>query len=174
MRRCRPASQHEHDAADAWAGEQRDLGGRPTIVRLHGQGRVVLASDDELEALRSALHEERTLGQRAIVVDVTRIADSCGFSVPLTDFRGDRDVLDRALERRDPECFDAACGTVPCTEHTVIATGPCAHGGSTPASSTVGASPPPAPPAHGGSAVLASRAAGRPPPSRRTRCGPEV
>lgn len=70
---------------------------RPTIVRLHGHGRIVLDGDEELAALR----------QRAIVVvDVTRVADSCGFSVPLMDFRGDRDVLDRARERRDPEYLE--------------------------------------------------------------------
>ena len=81
--------------------------GRPTIVRLHGRGRVVLTGDEGFETLRASFPKERTLGQRAVVVvDVARIADSCGFSVPLMDFRADRDVLDRAQERRDPEWFE--------------------------------------------------------------------
>jgi hypothetical protein len=50
---------------------------------------------------------ERTLGQRSIVVvDVDRISDSCGFAVPLMEFHADRDVLERAHERRDQDRFD--------------------------------------------------------------------
>lgn len=81
--------------------------GRPTIVRLHGRGRVVLADDEEFADLRARFSKERTLGQRAIVVvEVLRVADACGFSVPLMDFRGDREVLDRAQERRDEDYFE--------------------------------------------------------------------
>ena len=70
--------------------------GPPKIVRLHGIGRVVLATDPEFAELRPAFSKEREVGQRAIiVVDLTRISDSCGYSVPLMDFREDRDTLDR-------------------------------------------------------------------------------
>lgn len=41
------------------------------------------------------------------MVEVDRVSDSCGFSVPLMDFVADRDVLDRAHDRREPEYFDA-------------------------------------------------------------------
>ncbi|MGI4894499.1 MAG: hypothetical protein ACRYF3_05225, partial [Janthinobacterium lividum] len=45
-------------------------------------------------------------GQRSVVVvDVDRVSDACGFSVPLMDFRSDRDVLDKAQERRDDAYF---------------------------------------------------------------------
>jgi hypothetical protein len=40
------------------------------------------------------------------VVEVDRIADSCGFSVPLMDFVADRDLPDRSEERREPQYFD--------------------------------------------------------------------
>ena len=44
---------------------------------------------------------------RIVVVEVDRVSDSCGYSVPFMDFVGDRDLLDRAHDRRDPEYFDA-------------------------------------------------------------------
>jgi hypothetical protein len=74
--------------------------GPPKIVRLHGTGRVVLAADPEFAQLRSAFDKERAVGQRSIiVVDLNRISDSCGFSVPQMDFRRDRDILDQVQER---------------------------------------------------------------------------
>lgn len=81
--------------------------GPPNIVRLHGTGRAVLPEEPGFDGLRAHFPKERTLGQRAvIVVDVRRISDSCGFSVPLMGLRGDRDLLDRYHERRDPAYFD--------------------------------------------------------------------
>lgn len=80
--------------------------GRPTIVRLHGRGRAVLPGDPGFAELRPHFPKERTTGQRSVVVvDVERVSDSCGFSVPLMDYRSDRDVLDRAQERQDDAYF---------------------------------------------------------------------
>ncbi|MET0864967.1 MAG: pyridoxamine 5'-phosphate oxidase family protein [Nakamurella sp.] len=70
--------------------------GPPKIVRLHGTGRVVLATDPEFAELRPAFSKGREVGQRSIIVaDLTRISDSCGYSVPLMDYRDDRDILDK-------------------------------------------------------------------------------
>lgn len=81
--------------------------GPPNIVRLHGRGRTVLPTDPDFADLRARFPKERTLGQRSIiVVEVGRISDSCGFSVPLMEVRGDRDLLDRHHERRTPDYFD--------------------------------------------------------------------
>lgn len=81
--------------------------GPPNIVRLHGQGRVVTPTDPGFDQLRSHFAKERTLGQRSIiVVEVGRISDSCGFSVPLMDLRQDRDLLDRHHRHRAPAYFD--------------------------------------------------------------------
>ena len=35
-----------------------------------------------------------------------RIADSCGYAVPLMDYVGDRDLLDRSQERRDDAYYE--------------------------------------------------------------------
>ena len=81
--------------------------GPPKIVRLHGRGRVVRADDPEFADLREHFAKDRTIGQRSIVVvELSRISDSCGFSVPLLDFRSDRDVLDRVQERSGHEHGD--------------------------------------------------------------------
>lgn len=81
--------------------------GPPKIVRLHGQGRVVQAGEPEFDALRGLFAKQRTKGQRSIIeVDVTRIADSCGYSVPHMDFVADRDILDLHQQKKPAEHYD--------------------------------------------------------------------
>lgn len=81
--------------------------GPPKIVRLQGSGRVVQVGDPEFASLRALFPKERERGQRAVVVvSCDRIADSCGYSVPLMDFVGDRDLLDRHQERRDDAYYE--------------------------------------------------------------------
>ena len=77
--------------------------GRPNIVRLYGQGRIVLSQDEEFQSLRAAFPKQRTVAQRAIVmVDLDRVSDSCGYAVPFLDFVADRTVLDLHQEKRGP------------------------------------------------------------------------
>jgi len=68
--------------------------GPPRIVRLHGQGEVVPASDDrfsELMELCGFAQPSIPEARRAIVVvEVARVADSCGYGVPLMKHEGDR------------------------------------------------------------------------------------
>ena len=78
--------------------------GPPKIVRLHGSGRVILESDPEFPELltRFTLKPEvQSLARAVIVVDVSRISDSCGFAVPEMDFVRERDQLFRWAETRD-------------------------------------------------------------------------
>lgn len=68
--------------------------GRPNVVRLHGQGEVLIPSDSDFVPL-AALFPHNP-GARAVVrVRISRVSTSCGFSVPLMDFQEDRDVLDK-------------------------------------------------------------------------------
>jgi hypothetical protein len=67
--------------------------GRPRILRLYGHGSVVLPRDPEWAWLRPRFPAHA--GERQIVlVDITRIQTSCGFGVPLMEFRAQRDELD--------------------------------------------------------------------------------
>jgi hypothetical protein len=73
--------------------------GPPNIVRLHGTGRIVTLYDAEFESLSRLFTELR--GVRAvIVVDVTRVSDSCGYGVPFMSYEGERDLLPPHMERR--------------------------------------------------------------------------
>lgn len=81
--------------------------GPPKIVRLYGQGRAVFLDDPQFAELRPHFGKPRDLGLRSIiVVDLDRVSDSCGYAVPLMDFVGDRDVLDRSHERREEPYFE--------------------------------------------------------------------
>jgi len=76
--------------------------GRPQIVRLHGRGHAVRPEDPEFTELVG--HFPPRPGTRAvIVVDVDRIADSCGYAVPRMDYVSDRDVLDLWSEKKGPD-----------------------------------------------------------------------
>ena len=66
--------------------------GPPRILRLHGRGEVVFAGDPRFADLAAGL-ENLSIDEarRAVIrVDVQRIADSCGYGVPLMTFEGMR------------------------------------------------------------------------------------
>jgi hypothetical protein len=72
--------------------------GPPRIVRLHGHGEVILAHDDRFRALaeKCAFEEPSVAGARRAIVlmRVRRVADSCGYGVPLMSFDGERPHAD--------------------------------------------------------------------------------
>ena len=76
--------------------------GAPDIVRFHGRGRVVTRYDEEYVELAGNFDD--LPGARAvIVVDIERVSDSCGFSVPLMSYVGERDLLPPYFERKGVE-----------------------------------------------------------------------
>jgi len=85
------------------------FGHETNILRLYGTGRVALPCDAEWTALAAHFPAAGEKGtdrgsQRAIIVaELDRIADSCGYAVPVMDLREERDVLQRWAERRTPE-----------------------------------------------------------------------
>ena len=78
--------------------------GPPRILRLHGRGTVHRPGEPSFEALLERCRfDEPSVpeARRAIVeVDVTRVADSCGYGVPLMDFGGAREHSRLWAEKR--------------------------------------------------------------------------
>ena len=66
--------------------------GPPNIVRLYGTARPVLAGDPGFDDLVERFPPQP--GTRSvIVVDVTRVSDSCGYSIPFLRYDGERETL---------------------------------------------------------------------------------
>lgn len=78
--------------------------GPPKIVRLHGRGAVVPVEDPRAADLIKEFPTPPHAGLRSVVViDVTRISDSCGYGVPVLEYQGDRDLIDQFWSRKSPE-----------------------------------------------------------------------
>lgn len=75
---------------------------RPRIVRLHGSGTVALPGDPAYDEVM-ARHPAHPSTRAVIVVDVTRVSDSCGHGVPVMKLAGERDLLRLTAEKKGPE-----------------------------------------------------------------------
>jgi hypothetical protein len=72
----------------------------PRILRLYGQGKVILPEGENWQALRS-LFATGIPGVRQIFdIEVTRVQTSCGFGVPLMTFESQRNTLLRWAENK--------------------------------------------------------------------------
>lgn len=93
----------------------------PKILRLQGTGRVALPGEPDWPGLAAHFptaaervaahgpdgHGAVLDGRRAIILaDLDRIADSCGYAVPLMDLRGERDLLTQWTSRKSAGQLD--------------------------------------------------------------------
>ena len=76
--------------------------GPPFILRLYGIGEVVTAAHARFEDFQQ-LFPSRTGVRSYIVVRLTRIATSCGYGVPLYEYKGDRDTMLKWAEHKGEE-----------------------------------------------------------------------
>jgi hypothetical protein len=78
--------------------------GPPRILRLHGRGEVLTPDDERFGELLERFDFAEPAAAQArrsiIVVEVTRIADSCGYGVPLMSFEGEREHADKWAAKR--------------------------------------------------------------------------
>lgn len=82
--------------------------GPPRIVRFHGRGDVVAVGSPGYEELAPSFPGAHGVGVRAIVtVEVSRVADSCGYGVPVMDFSRHRSTMDEWAERKGADGIHA-------------------------------------------------------------------
>jgi hypothetical protein len=76
--------------------------GLPRIVRLYGRGEAIEPGDAGFDALAARFPAYQ--GTRAIIrAELGRIADSCGYGVPLYQYQGERSQIGEWAERKGPE-----------------------------------------------------------------------
>lgn len=76
--------------------------GPPSILRLHGRGRVLQPADADFASLQAcfpAFDSTRSI----IVVDISRVSRSCGYGVPLMQHEGERPQLRAWARSKGPE-----------------------------------------------------------------------
>jgi hypothetical protein len=80
--------------------------GPPNIFRLYGHGRVVEPNDAEFATLTDYFPNHEN-ARSIIVVELTRVTDSCGYGVPLFKYEGEREQLHAWARHRGPEGLKA-------------------------------------------------------------------
>jgi Pyridoxamine 5'-phosphate oxidase len=75
------------------------------ILRLFGTGRVVRPDDAEFGGLLTRFGDQHAGIRAVIIVDVDRIADSCGFAVPYYELVDERPVLDDYHHKASDETY---------------------------------------------------------------------
>jgi len=73
--------------------------GPANILRLYGRGETV-TFDEPGFAEKVALFPDFGRARSVVTVHITRVADSCGWGVPLFDYQGERDQLRRWVEAK--------------------------------------------------------------------------
>ena len=76
--------------------------GPPNILRLYGTGRTVLPGDTEWPQL-TKYFELQLATRQIIVADIHKVQTSCGFSVPLYEYMGERDQAQKWAESKGIE-----------------------------------------------------------------------
>ena len=77
--------------------------GPPLILRLYARGRSVQPADGEWSALRPHFGPPMLGERQLIIADIDSVQTSCGFGVPLLEFKEHRPQLREWAERKGPE-----------------------------------------------------------------------
>ena len=76
--------------------------GPPRIYRFYGMGSVLEPHDEGFADLVAKFPKLPSV-RNVVVIDVAHIADSCGFGVPMYEFRKQRDSFDNYMSDKDEE-----------------------------------------------------------------------
>ena len=77
--------------------------GPPLILRLYAKGRSVRSGSADRSTLRPPFGPRMTGERQLIIPEIENVQTSCGFGVPLCDFREHRDQLPAWAERKGEE-----------------------------------------------------------------------
>jgi hypothetical protein len=80
--------------------------GPPNILRLYGHGRSVEPHELEFNDLAAHFPAHESV-RSVIVVELTRVTDSCGYGVPLFQYQGEREQLGAWARKQGPEGLKA-------------------------------------------------------------------
>ena len=78
--------------------------GRPRIIRLQGRARIVEPEDVDWDRL-SAFFPPYASRRSIVILNVERVADSCGYGVPLFQYLGERTQLVDWADRKGPDAI---------------------------------------------------------------------
>jgi hypothetical protein len=78
--------------------------GPPRILRIHGRGEVVTPDEERFDALLARADFDdpgaREARRAIVLIEVDRIADSCGYGVPLMSYEGRRPHMEKWAEKK--------------------------------------------------------------------------
>lgn len=75
--------------------------GSPNIVRLYGLGEVIRPGDDDFDSLRA--HFGDFDGVRSVIrARLDRVSDSCGYGIPIMEFKNQRRALTGHWAKKSP------------------------------------------------------------------------
>ena len=94
--------------------------GKANILRLYGKSSAVSFDEPGFEEAIT-LFPKYTNARSVITIDITRVADSCGFAVPFYEFKGERDQLREGLAALDQPVDPAAVAAAPLIERIPLA-----------------------------------------------------
>ncbi|NMN95790.1 pyridoxamine 5'-phosphate oxidase family protein [Antrihabitans stalactiti] len=84
--------------------------GPPNIVRVHGTGVPVYRDDPRFAELVKEFDDADAPGLRAVIVVTAKlISDTCGFAVPLMDYREERTLHAEYFGRKSDDEFASYC-----------------------------------------------------------------
>lgn len=80
--------------------------GPPLILRIYGKAKTIHRQDSEWEAYYANFTPDK--GARNIfLVEIESVQTSCGFAVPLMDYKEDRDLLTKAMSKKTDKEIEA-------------------------------------------------------------------
>ena len=81
--------------------------GPPRIVRFHGRGKPVFPDAPGFDALLANFPTPPSPPRSVIRIGVQRIADSCGYGVPLMDYRSERQSIENYVRKTGEDAMMA-------------------------------------------------------------------